>query len=388
MKITHLVHLFFFICFACSDNSTKNENVSEFLDISHYKEKDINATDLFEEMVVVKLETKEDVIISEIMDFLIYNERIVVLDYLRSSLFIFNTEGKFLDKVHSQGKGPGEYLGISDFLIDKKNETIEILDHSSRKIHIFDFETLSYQKSIHYSLQNVSSFAKSNGHYYFQTNGAVNKIDNIFTKSEIISFNFDNGEYYALIDDSEPLVENEPHYFWQFNKIFYTNQNGQVFASLAWHDDIYSVQEDAIKPIISIEAGKRSYPDAILNAPFDDKVAFMNSTDVNGKLNLFHLIFRDEHSLIFVCQSGSFESGEPLLFFSFNDGQNTFFCRNPLNNFFEAGNQPIDFFKEQDGWMISVIYPFHLENEKLLKDLDISPHDNPLLLFFKPHQFL
>ena len=44
----------------------------------------------------------------------------------RQQLLVFGMDGKFKYQIGDQGKGPGEFLEINDFIIDKNN--IELLD--------------------------------------------------------------------------------------------------------------------------------------------------------------------------------------------------------------------------------------------------------------------
>ncbi len=380
------IPLIFFTILLLITSSCLNKHseypITETAQLFLFSEEEVMATDLFKEMKVVALKTTNNVLLSEIADFEIHNGFIVVLDLLRSSLFFFNMDGVLKRTLNSQGKGPGEYIGITDFLVDKNRNTIEILDNNSRKIHIFDFESLDYQESVSLSLHMAASFAKDNGHYYFQTNGSVNQIDDKPTKSEIISFDYKNNKYYALFG-SEVVGINEPHYFYEFNKIFYTNPSGKVFASMVWHEAVYSLNGNSLDTFLIIDSGKRAYPKEILEANFHNKVEFINSPSVLGKINFFKLLFQNEDSYMFCCKSGSVNS-DKLHFFSFDEGEREVFSSKIKNNFVPFKNQRIDIFKEAGGWIISALYPYRIDDAGLLQGLGVDQNSNPILLFFTP----
>ena len=51
---------------------------------------------------------------------------------------IFGSEGKFLKKINKQGMGPGEYVSISDFNINRFNQNLEILSPHGKAVYIYD----------------------------------------------------------------------------------------------------------------------------------------------------------------------------------------------------------------------------------------------------------
>jgi hypothetical protein len=49
-------------------------------------------------------------------------------------LWLANGKGEVINKIEAKGQGPGEYEAINDLLVDRENQTIEILDGGSGKI--------------------------------------------------------------------------------------------------------------------------------------------------------------------------------------------------------------------------------------------------------------
>lgn len=52
-------------------------------------------------------------------------------------LFMFDRSERFIRKIGSEGRGPGEYSRVADFVIDKKSREVYILDF--RIIYVYDF---------------------------------------------------------------------------------------------------------------------------------------------------------------------------------------------------------------------------------------------------------
>jgi len=99
----------------------------------------INEDELCDSIWKVQLETNKNCLIAYCDRLLIKNRRIIVFDRSQSSVFIFNAEGKYLSKIHSIGKGPGEYLSIEEVYINSKEELV-LIDPSISKRFVYSLE--------------------------------------------------------------------------------------------------------------------------------------------------------------------------------------------------------------------------------------------------------
>jgi hypothetical protein len=100
-------------------------------------------------------------------------------------IFVFSMGGKFLRKVGSYGRGPGQYLDGRNFSIDDKTETVYV--HDSRNIIKIYSKTGDFQKNI--SLQVYG--------------GTIDKIE-IFNSRLFVSYNlqYDDAKYEWIILDT------------------------------------------------------------------------------------------------------------------------------------------------------------------------------------------
>ena len=90
----------------------------------------------------ILLETNETCLIGGINKMHIHDDLIIILDrrYARS-LYVFDKNGRFIRKIGSVGNGPGEYVEVTDFTIDKENNTIYLFDTMMGRINKYDFAT-------------------------------------------------------------------------------------------------------------------------------------------------------------------------------------------------------------------------------------------------------
>lgn len=81
-------------------------------------------------------------------DIALLDSFLVFIDRTLGKLFIFNTEGKFLKVYGEKGKGPGEFLSIDYFAVDRWNKLIYIYDGLNRRFSVFDLKTMNFKKVI------------------------------------------------------------------------------------------------------------------------------------------------------------------------------------------------------------------------------------------------
>ena len=82
----------------------------------------------------IPLETRDSVLIEEVTDVRLTDDRIVVRDGQR--LLIFDQNGRFLNKIGKRGRAPGEYGAIDHFYISKKQEIV-IFDPILLSLHFY-----------------------------------------------------------------------------------------------------------------------------------------------------------------------------------------------------------------------------------------------------------
>jgi hypothetical protein len=125
---------------------------------------------IFSEFNIIQLETKNECLISQILKVILYADRIYIIDKI-GKLFVFNINGRFLFEIGKKGRGPGEYIILRDFDIDKDGN-IYILDFL--KILKFDNDgTFKEKISFNFLSRNNKTYCnpldfavKSDGNFY------------------------------------------------------------------------------------------------------------------------------------------------------------------------------------------------------------------------------
>lgn len=364
---------------SCTQQNDDNKGSLIHIDLSEVVEENTLASTLFSDMSVVPLETTKGSLLSNIREIGIYNDKVFISDALMSNILVFNIEnGKFLKALSKQGKGAGEYSMIDDFIIDDSNKTIEVLDKKNRKIHIYDIQNFEYINSITIDLSFVYSFSKANNYYYFQTNGSTNSINGESVNCDLVAFDKKNNKYYALLPKNGFPDESQA---WEFIKIFNKNKKGNVYLSSAWSDTIYKINNHRITPFIIVHSGKRGFPSNINTSAFQEKMAYLKSNNVTNKIHFYKLLMSNEDGYIIAYGKGY----PPVTYYYihlYSVSNNIIFNANKITCDFSAfSNQKIDVFKEENGLVISVLYPSEMKDNDL-DNLGLVNTDNPILLLF------
>lgn len=133
--------LIVFMCYGCDNQSNKTiyENVCDValtvdLDLENDK---VSFYDLFESVSIIQLETKEDILLHRIDKIVFHNDSIFIMDKKQGGIFLFDSKGKYLNKLSKQGNGPDEYFDLSDFTINRYTNNLELLS-TYRGISCYD----------------------------------------------------------------------------------------------------------------------------------------------------------------------------------------------------------------------------------------------------------
>ena len=155
-----------------TDNSEYSKDITTteetiYWDCTNVTEDELNISSIFQNYSLLPLENSEESLVGHISKIEIYDNLLFLLDekYL-ARVFVFNANnGKFIRTIGKIGQGPGEYLGLNDFSIDKDN----------KKIHFLCEQNMIYTYSLDGHFFNIkkmpfyaSNMEYQNGRFYFR----------------------------------------------------------------------------------------------------------------------------------------------------------------------------------------------------------------------------
>lgn len=228
------------VVFITSCNNKHVENGAIFSRVQTIKVpiEEINNNDFVESASYVFLDS--EFLIGNISRILFFKNNIYIHDKISDRIVAFSMKGKYLFHIDQKGKGPGQYLKLSDFTIDELNNKIIILDENLHKI-------------LSYSIAERKFINERKIDFYptaFAWNSSCLFFYNPFT------FNYPRHDeyHYSLIKTSDE-IENEKKYFKIDEKIgkFMSDPNpkgffyGKNLCMLNRFDNIiYSLTKDSI----------------------------------------------------------------------------------------------------------------------------------------------
>src|SRR5690606_23239585 len=104
---------------------------------SPWNDSTIFLSSLVSDVSVLPLEYNEASMLGEVVKLKIHDDKIYVQDKHKSSLSVFDINGRFLNNIGRQGRGPTEYIDLTDF--DINGTTGHVLIHDNFTLKIFAF---------------------------------------------------------------------------------------------------------------------------------------------------------------------------------------------------------------------------------------------------------
>lgn len=336
---------------------------------------------------VVPLETNANSLIKQIKKVEVFDGRIVVYDGKLDLINIYNESGKYLANINRKGKGPGEYIELNNFAINKVDSCLEICNGPKQSIQQYDFNG-NYLGSKKLSGYVNDLFAvNDSGDYCFYFENQLHHIDS----TDLLYYGNDNLE-------SSVLLKSRPIDFSRFttqeNPI--TSNRDDFYLVRQYDPLIYKVRNGEIEPNYKLEFGENSY--SYRNIEMFDQYDIIKRLEFFENLglpmNIDKLYVSDSHIHVRLCSMGwtdlYIEKGSNNVLVAshyIREKKCRLFTMDVVGAYedmFIALNTPEDIKKSvalfkkkklmEDKWY---------DKFKNLSDtLDLN--DNPILVFFKP----
>ena len=131
-KITYI--LWVLVLFACNNVTSFQLKNGEKIDCSVIEDENFHLSSMASIQTIVPLQTNDSCLIGRIDKIEFFNDEVYVLDreYGVRLLVFDRNDGHFISSIGRMGKGPGEYVSICDFSIDKKKGLIYLLCNKNR----------------------------------------------------------------------------------------------------------------------------------------------------------------------------------------------------------------------------------------------------------------
>ncbi len=123
------------LLFSCSSN--QGESARNYK-VDAESKSTIAMSEFIEEISYISLETTPKSFLSNIKAVFLDDDYIIVTS--GATIFFFDSEGKYSHKIDKKGRGNGEYLSMSDVVVDSKNDKVMVYDLSSKRLLSYSYD--------------------------------------------------------------------------------------------------------------------------------------------------------------------------------------------------------------------------------------------------------
>jgi len=226
------------------------------LDQASYPDTSFLHSTLYKSVKIIPLETKKSCLIGAIDQIQVVDNYILIMDaVIANSLYVFDREGHFIRKIGGVGQGPGEYVSIFDFTIDRENKTVYILDGRWPRILKYDLATGKFIQKIEFERN------ESGAHM----NRFVHIGGNLYATATFYDHSPDNFLLYTL-DESSGKEKNNFLNVMEYNKgysdvsgnntpdrPFYSRDNGDAIFVRPMMNEIIEITKDGVFSLFELK---------------------------------------------------------------------------------------------------------------------------------------
>lgn len=254
MKTYIFILLSIFLIVSC--NQQKSNNIKSKIEIEKSLVQRIDKAssmgDLFEKKNIISLETTDKCLIGEIESVIFVPEyqKIIILDSeVAKNIFVFDLEGRFLNRIGKNGKGPGEYNKPNQ--IAYENGKLIVYVTNLRKIISYKLDGTFIEEvniateEMYFGMKSILLF--NNDFYGFADGpGYLNNND----KEESRVFRFRDCKNY------DASFAGQPEETFSIEKGDITHFNNKIVFSGIYNGNIYQIDQDKKNVTLFISLGQ------------------------------------------------------------------------------------------------------------------------------------
>lgn len=232
------------------DKGNKNIPTVELHKLADHKSEKLLAHELFSDIRIIRPETGEQSLIGRYYSVKAYKNHLLINSESKS-LHVYDFNGRFLFKT-KQGKGPDEFVEISDFAIDTGSDEVLILDSPRKRVLRLNLEgNVQDAFRLKESVTNMAYVGEDKCCYYVPFN--------------FYAQNGKHGDYFFIADkignisDSlfiERKISKSP---WVTMVNFVSNK-GSVYFQPSHYDTVFTVSNCQFKPALILDYGNYRMP--------------------------------------------------------------------------------------------------------------------------------
>ncbi|MFA6128203.1 MAG: 6-bladed beta-propeller [Bacteroidales bacterium] len=273
---------FLLVIFLTQCRNPENQDINSVKALSaRVYDGDYSNLDISKEFIVkpIKLETRKECIIGQIVNVEVSNKFLYVLD--QNTLYLFTISGQYIKKIN-RGKGPGEVTRALNISYDEEYNELYLIERGN-VLHVYD-ENINYKETYVLNGSYCDALRIDSTSFLLYSALPAKWGDNL-----VVKYDVQKGEKLVqYIPTKEVFTPN--FQLLCYNNFVKSNEKLYVFGSNSHY--IYQYLNNEIVPTIHIDFNYWVIPKKILN-DFENQNDYMNYAKQNNKIsftNSLHII--------------------------------------------------------------------------------------------------
>lgn len=231
---------------SCNQSSRSSYEVIDLVNHKQLQEEFILLSDVSEFINIIPLETSDSVLIGSIDKIKLYTNKLYIT--ASNGVFVFDSDGKFLNTVGMKGRGPKEFINL--YGIFPENDIVWIIDRSGKKVLKYS-NTGIFLESFDLANQRFQDY------YYSENSVFIGFIpDHGQTNTDIMLAFFDATGIVDSLLHRNPMGESEM--MWAvYPEATFVNHGTQIKMKHLFNDTIYNIMNNQLYPDIVLNLGDR-----------------------------------------------------------------------------------------------------------------------------------
>jgi hypothetical protein len=236
------------VSFSC----TRQDEGLKRIEVNSRSASSLKLSEIAEDVKLVALETNKSCLLGGIKNVQLFDDELFVLDYSEPKIVRFDLQGRFINRIGSKGRGPGEYPGIIAFSIDEKSSILLLSNHSN--IMFFDLDG-NYLGKIPHNNTYIEEIAFVNNEIFLIGNKFGLKANNGHFFTRTILYKLDEEVIYdSLIVQDTPSKPNEAashpgaFYLSDINEGLFIYTPVLLYENIL-RDTLFRIKDSEIEPI-------------------------------------------------------------------------------------------------------------------------------------------
>lgn len=247
----------------------------------------VEVSSFISEYELIELETTEDILIGYIKQSIIYKERIYILDApIGNAIYMFDLNGKFLNKIKNVGQGPGEYIMPYNIEINEFDNELYLKDVAQNKLLIYDALTLQFKREESLTWEALYfSFIPNSNKIVLYNNLEITNKGKIYASHIAILDTMNN-----QLEDKIPIEVKTGYILNPFSTL--TANNNELYFSHPYKGSVYKISNDEFTEEYEIVFKNKEFaPTAFLkaNVSSDQFVKIMQESEYINFFTFFNM---------------------------------------------------------------------------------------------------